>query len=1223
MGNTDSRNITICREHLIKLANSDKSIYNTTKSTVANRKYATLSKRLYLAKKSNWDSQEKNISIPLFTKNASLEQLISIYKFPSNTSFTEFNLIFQQFYMDFNLISKTLTVETFNTLVSNVELKKIINSNFQNYKNLIRFCIWQIIFITNSLDFKDSNSLNVQLETVIGSVRILTKLIPAYYDHLSNNPNIIDILWDNSIESIMDTTFFEAHKTTVTLESLGQILLKSILKLCFVQGFTIPITHNSGLISFEYLWENGINTHNDSPSTNSLEMKDQNVRFDSNRLELITLLMVLSSTDLYSEKNASSKNKFLEMLITLDDEAEQYKLRQLINSLINLVSAYCLSYNLQQTNPYQNSSYKPSLNQNLSQLKSNLVQTSLQFINLLLLQDTQENIVISYIKGFLKKEYDFKLILSAITKVFKHPIEQAIEQESNPLSFVSSRERPDSRSYVQTQKHVNNNENYGNNLSNNIPHSVDSESSSIALPPVPNILFQVLLFLTNLLKFNDPFENYFADRFSHKFITFAIYYIKYYKSTIEYQENLIPLCYQLCLYLTSNNLVLYKLLQTFTVSYYTNKLPNFYKVPNIARINLLTYRDFIVIQLSHLAISDIKKNSILEPFIFELIYNILPINSNVIANESENHVLLSNKKHHNESINSETLSSDILSYNTSMALLNLLAKFSNKTYLSSFSKNYFNNSYYSPEPNNNRNPTGDRKVVLPGLSLPALKLDMLALTLRAMLNYVILYPLESKNLTILLSRHQNILLQLRDSINYITKNHSTNIEDYLLIDHPLKSNDMENDETMTENGDDSDISNRDSNESLSTPYLFFDRIPPGDSDSVDSDVEDYNKRNDFNLGNSMSDSNSTEAAGAQKSLQLYEQSDYNKRLIVNNKDLFLLLQPIMPVGLGKNSKLKTLKDQSFNHVWTGFESLNILLRVSRLILARFPELMKISRSSEYYEIINNKFVDFQPTLTEKVESVLPIYLRTLKVFEPLVFDLSTENKVFHEWLLRSCWADIFNTHSNPYMKLNDFFSESDPKMNLQDRKDANSTVSPSLPVLERWASNSSTLSRTTSNGSSVMNLMGQDNISSSNTNEYGIPNVGSQPNLTRKNSNSSSFFKLSWTGFYKNDSRKDAIEEEAPYGALSNNNKAFNLDAGLLKPNIWAGTIIKLFPTIVSEKEEQSFLDMTSSLLKKFRFNSNASVGAIQPTSANNMSSRGYNTSTISDNAIPLPKRFY
>lgn len=1141
------------------------------------------------------------------------------------------NTEFNHFYLDFINIAANLSVDSLNSLVTNNILRKIIGLNFNNYSNLLIFTIKYSINLIDDLDNdfetvdNTSSIIRLSFNNIITSVRILTKLIPIYFEFTTE----------------------KKFDQLILIENLS-ILSNYLLKLCFIEGLTIPVVLHPGKFNLT-LWEIGISNSNETKRPIQLPV------LDSNRLEILNLFLTLSSLNLYS-KEIKNKNFFIDCLI---NENESFLLFLLI-SILNQFANYSIHFKEQQTHPYKLSSNKQSSSQrhSLLKLKNNLILTSLQWFNLIVLNLNDNSF---FLQTFLKNEYHLKLLLSSIVKIFKYPIDLAIDQESNPLNFNNNKDNDlNHENNTGSGTNLSSNNIHKNNLSqDNQDSDVTSSSSAPAfqLPKLQPIFLQSLILLTNLLKFNKTFENYFADKFANKFLVFVIYYIKFYHNIPEYRSNIIPLCCSLSLSLTTKPLILYKLLQTFTTNYYTNELPNFFKISNISQIDSLTYRDFILIQLSNMSINDIKRNHILRPHLFELIYNILPINANITSNEINNYnynasssdinlVQLSSLKKCNPSV------TDKLSYSATIALLNLLSKLSNKNYLSSFASS--NSTQQIP------------------LTSPVLKLDLLALLIRSILVYITLCYQESKNLIFLLTRHYTILLQIKESINFISKN--KNLSDMLFLDnlptHLLSvmdqasssanstimdnnSNDSSNDLELTISSNHEDNMHDEIGQAMleNDTYLFFDKPLKDYSDDdteneEDSEIAQHSKT--FNHVNKhtakfMTSKDSVNVNTVNnKEYEIYEHPDYNKQLIVNNKKLFTELRPKWPIGLTVNTKLKSSKKLDFNDLWTGKSTLNSLIDITKIFLKEYPNIIKTKKNSDYLSIIK-EIDEFEPSFEKRFKASKAINFYSNK---PLEFRLSKKgNIVFNNWLYEIFWSNVFQSHSTAYVKPSSTILDDSKTINISSYSKTDSSVSssPNVPVLERWSSQGSTLSRTYSNSSSIISSFTQERngdqssgytpvtTANSASSAIAVPNNNSNNNynLSRKNSNVSSFLsRFSWTGFNKNDNQEGAIQEE-PVDELTTYLRNFAIDEGLVKSNIWVGTHIKLFPITTVEKEEFSFLDMTSSLLKKFRFNNNDNNDGdqnINNSNSNSNDDKRHYSPTLSANpfmAFATTKRYY
>lgn len=440
-----------------------------------------------------------------------------------------------------------------------------------------------------------------------------------------------------------------------------------------MQGFTLPLSsphpQEVGKIAF-LLWENGINT-------NETTYTPPNPKLDSNRLEVLRLLITLSSKELYADRIS----KFLVVMTT---SLPEFHIICLSSSILNLVCRSCRNNSDDNGLTYPPNSYQNvSRNSNPRALRKALVAASVQLLNISLLcpvegpnqskiyeflyglnlystSYTINNLVKSYL-GSLNREFDLKFVLVNLVTLLKRPMDQAIESEANPFSLLNS---STSATTKQTGSHgkVNGHSRSG---------SIKNGSQNSSLPRLPGLILQIVILLWELIKCNRAFENYVADKYANKLLLICIYYIKYYSNITTWRTNLIPVISAFATYLSSKKLVMSKMLYCFNVNYYTNKLPNFYKI-STGDITRLTYRDFAVIQLSNLALTQVHENLIVDGTLVELIYNLLPMSQELTSGDL---VQLSSDR-------SNRIST--LSYNACVVLLQLLSKMTNKHYLTTF-----------------------------------------------------------------------------------------------------------------------------------------------------------------------------------------------------------------------------------------------------------------------------------------------------------------------------------------------------------------------------------------------------------------------------------------------------------------------------------------------------------------------------------------------------------
>lgn len=1192
MGNTDSRLGALYRDHVFKLARAEP--FGEGPGAAGGRAAA----------------------IPLFQDGVDEKGLVAAYLNRESNSDESLEM-FNQFYVDFISAGNGLTMELLNTKISPPELQFIVGANRGNFLNLLRFVSLKILFITNHLvrETLPTEELESYLVQLLVCVRILTKIMPWYLGDRSKKST--DVFWSRRGDHIFGSPLTEEDD----LPPLGLLLTRCLVKLMFIEGFTISVRNSPGSLT-HFLWENGI-------STQDFSYHIQSPRIDSNRLEILNLLLSICSSDLYQPNDFISErhqtiNKFLFCLTTMTPE---YDLICLVASLMNLICRYCSNHEDETTVPYQDLGYKQNHHQHLPHLRTSLVLSSLQFLNLmcfnswnrsetfdfclnLKLQSPNDvenllpNMCLSYLSTF-SREFDLKLILTSFAKTFKLPIEVAIEQESNPLSFLSK--RPPSSNLI--------NANYGNNDGTNGNNNSTSESNTndtgdnMALPPISPLLIQWLILFTRLLQTNKCFENYVADKFASKIIMFSVYYISFYNDSPETSAALIPLCSNLALLLSSRKLVLAKMLDKVTPNYYTNKIPNFFKLSN-GNINNITYRDFTLVHLCHLAIADVRDNVQPRPWIFELIYNFLPIPSNL---KDEDLIQLSSKRQ------SRTLRHGGLSYNASMALLQLVAKISSKKYLTTFASN--------------------SKLPRSHMASPGFKLDLLALLLRAIIVYVVVYYSEALNLIFVICRHQRIFLQLRDAIEVISKALQGDgtieglgkIQDQDYFEYTLNPRLLQDDFDQEVR----DASNSSSVDEFNSQSLVFTPDPgeQDDTDNHENNASDDQTDDDASTLRMKKDQDlDQDALGLAKvhsvarNFEVYEQADLSDYSPLSNKILFKSFRPQWPVGITFKSKSKSSATTAFSNSWIGAESLKTIIKIIRIVLRKFPDIATIT-TSDYYRLIDDIAL-FKDKFEHLIHDTLPVVIREMNDAKPLTVNLSEQNLIYQQWQHSIIWSDVFNSHSGSY---------SVPQVNAMPSSLNNNTVkestaeqmSPTMPKLERWNSSGSGISRTNSNGSSLLSYFSSQNhevvpnspLELVNNYHVSSPPLGNSRSKNMPTNNGHSFFRFSWTRFNKNEEYSPIKEEEYCDGkqhtANSSRRSPFVLDSGVLKPNIWAGTQIKLFKTRRQEKEEFSLLDMTSSLFRRLRFGSTTSVSSLETINTN----LNNHTTTNSNNLTPVSSR--
>lgn len=1243
MGNTDSKSSSILLNHCIALVrpeDADASSPSPSPSISASA-----------------DPLSLNLSIFKLEAGPEIEAL-----FGDNPD-VPLDTVFNDFYLDFISVD----VQDFSI---NSSFKKILhiisNLNPPNFNNLIVFLSLYIILSANSFP---ASRTGLPSSRLINAIKTLSILIPIYFDRIkSSTRDHYDIFW---------ATQHEIEGLPLQNVPLGERLLLAILKLAFQENFTTAVTAHPS-----ELWEIGILTN--SNKYHSLLNIHHQWHLFANRLLLLRLLSALFSSDLYTSGNKQDINMFLVYWCT---QMPKDKSIQCVSSLLNCTMRFVLNNNKDFQSLKANFFSSDATANNWQTLYFQFVQSCLHVLNLSMSYKAQDNVITIFLTQ-LQREYDLKLILSSFIKIFKYPIDLAIEQESNIFNFTNNKHNDASRRRaVSTSAHE----------SSTSPHASLPNSSSAAyhtksqtkaqLPDIHPLLIPMTILMTNLIDCNKCFQNYFADKFANRFIIFSIYYLKYYdysslssssstirsnssttsngvsndtsdeRSIVELNENsvsqiLLPLLDHLLLILTSKKLVLFKMLQTFNLNYYTNNLPNFYKLSNInGDINNLTFRDFTIIQLSNLILDNIKLNLQPNPIFYELIYNLLPINDEILTSSHKNDdshddlILLSAKKKSAppSATPSSHTSSSKLSYNAAMSLLYVLSKSSNKVYLTTYATPVFK--------------TKD----IPYMISPGFKMDLLALLLRSITIFFTLYFDDSENLLFAMVRHQSITHQINDSISSISKaldmnpnlnSHVMNLKqmgfnrkvqwkdfyqfeeitDLPQVNLYSSANQQHQNPQQGQNDNRGQNQNEDQGQDNESPipYLLFN--PASLENETSGTVKHISSTNhDKNYQviafiDFKSDSN----------LNLQRQLEYWPH------------RPQWPTQLTFTHKCKNPKYENFSEVWSGTVYLQILLRVIKQILSKVPEIPRI-KSVQYFETLS-KLSALKSDILTIIHPRLPLDVRRLTTFQPL--SMHTDDKLLM-WFHIATWASIFTQTSFKYEETsshelrqfesllyisidecdgNDITKPTTDRLGYIRRSRGQSSVS-----LERTISAGSgvstptmALNRTKSNGSgNLMNYFFQNTAqnhfqhlrssssSSSITLEKTISNSSSirtRPNShhvaseTNNNNNSAnnnsnnssnggfSFFKWKWGG---NNSSGNSDDTKA--GQRDENNGASTITDDLnsymfeeeispgvvnniIENNIWVGTNIRLFKIANFRKESFSFLEMTSSFFKKFKF---------------------------------------
>lgn len=811
--------------------------------------------------------------------------------------------------------------DIFNLLTFN-DIKTIRDTNRTNFLSLIRIISMKLVEIGSAKDFPNPSGQKNSVKQLLNCIRTLTRLMPFIYEKVELQEEVNSIFWSLAYNNIdfkdpfnTSTTSSNATIGSYTTDTnnssfsnsstkpninlpinkspasnevniggpskavkpLGEQLIHTLVDLLFMKSFTLEESDIKG-VEFK-IWEVGIGSNG--------KYSKPNPELDSNRLEVLRLIMTLVSQGLYSypKQIVPSGSRFLTVLVST---IGRLKFLTFICSLLNLVCRSCKSDTENNGLTYSESQYSGykyvSLRRNLITFALQLLTTMIVYplptndikflfsLNILNGNEKAHNLVRSYF-GRLHKENELNFIFNSFSSLLNRPMEHAVENELNPFNVLKSNFTPTSPT----------------NLSGG---SSSSASSNSSFPPLSPWSTGIVILLWELIQCNKNFKNFVYSKKVPELLTTLLYYIKHYKGVELWKSNLIRIICYFMIYLTSDELVVGKLLTPINQNYYHNHLPNFYKINTSSQPNNLTYRDFLIIQICNTLIND-EFDTIIIPNFFEYLYNLIPI-----------------KDQENPTVHYKTKS--ILSYHSSLSIVNVVAKYSSSTIL-----------------NNN------------------LKLDLLALVIRAIAHSCCRYHRESRTLLYVLTKHEQIFQNLLSVIE------SLKIETEL------------DDIQETENEDDEE-------EDTQSPDSEGAKYQGADSDSTqDDDDEDEYDNDNYKSKNSSKDE--------------FEES----------------LRPKPPTGMSSKAKSKLPLDAPLTKTWAGYKSLLIILKIIELVKNEVPNIQETNKS----EIVENLIkIESIKNYDSKILKFASSEFLPRTKFETLKFTWSGMSLGWYESIL---WGDIF------------------------------------------------------------------------------------------------------------------------------------------------------------------------------------------------------------------------
>ncbi|GMM31495.1 hypothetical protein DAMA08_042400 [Martiniozyma asiatica (nom. inval.)] len=559
--------------------------------------------------------------------------------------------------------------------LSPADIRYIRDTNMPNFARLISVLTSRVVYLSS---LKNIPLADFPVDEVLNCLRLLTRILPFLYEKEKSAALEDSIFWSlNSkalkIATSKPVTYFSpvaeleptekppaASCTTVKFDSIlyddrpiGAKLMIVSVNLLFTLGFTVDENDkrlNKQQIIYandvqHILWEAGI-----GESTIYSNPKIEN---DSNRLEVLRLILVLCSKGLYKQYDnvVSSGSRFLTVLVTSIDKPI---FSTLCASLINL-ACRSTKTNMDATN--MNGLDLPTETQ--KKIRLVMVTNSIQLLTLMivyLIPKGDTNFL--YNLNILIPKKDNLLPPKNLARVFCGRIQKTTELElvtKNLLRPLLKQMNDESTlSYIM------------------------KSSKMIDEQPIDIWGTEMLMLVTEFFQCNSKFRVFVAELIGSRFVVLLLFYIIKLLNDDRY-KNFVRLCGYLMLNLTSDINIAKKLMRPMDPHYY-NSLPQGFRVQSPPS----TFRDFIVIHLCN-SISANTPNIML-PTLVEILYNLIPMQI-AIKCESDNDSasLLSNRKLSIKDITK--CPPNQLSYAASSNIIQLISRLSSSQFLNSDSDN--------------------------------------------------------------------------------------------------------------------------------------------------------------------------------------------------------------------------------------------------------------------------------------------------------------------------------------------------------------------------------------------------------------------------------------------------------------------------------------------------------------------------------------------------------
>lgn len=503
-------------------------------------------------------------------------------------------------------------------LITVADIKKVRQQNLMNIIQLTRKLCHKVIFIAKeSKKFGNNKKETIEL---LNCVRFLIKVLPFIFE-LAIYPTELEreIFWNNDFDPMQFLQRLEASRNEDEPEdnnnwervlspdqatnSIAVNLMSSLVDLLFIRNFTVASSVSKSSATGKdnkllHVWEPGIGS--------TSKYQQPNVMIDSNRTEILKLLLTLCSNSLYQQVSSvtTQGSKFLTLLVTVTPKIE---LLTLVSSLLNIA---CRSSKL--TGSENGLVFEK---QEYSETRHLCVTYSIQLLTLMVVYPLPQKSELKFLSegglcskpynmarafmGKIHKENELLFITSSLIDFLKVPLINAKDQETDTFSLL----RPGS--------------NY-------------KRSSLWSL--------EAVMLIWELLQSNRKFAAIVGKKYISELIIILLYYVFAYHNQKTF-KNLVFLCAYLLLYLSSVQQdrflePLFVPLNSATSLFeFYNCLPSNYKLsitPGNTRDFLVTHictmliNNQVNVSLSNYLLNSLSLSDLLIKTLIEILYNLIP-----------------------------------------------------------------------------------------------------------------------------------------------------------------------------------------------------------------------------------------------------------------------------------------------------------------------------------------------------------------------------------------------------------------------------------------------------------------------------------------------------------------------------------------------------------------------------------------------------------------------